>query len=223
MPNFRVRYQTIEFSHCDIHVRCLRSNQEFSDPFGEAEAYGISSAQWSLFGVLWPSSEVLGCEMEREDISNKRILEVGCGLGLASLLLNSRGADITATDMHPQAGVFLAENARLNEHARIPFLRTDWNSSDDGLGKFDLIIGSDVLYERGHIELLSEFINRHAAEACVIVMVDPGRNNHASFSKKMITLGFDHQQYQPERTEFTTGSFTGQVLRYTRQAVSDSA
>ncbi len=216
MPNYRVRYQTIEFDQTDIHIRSLRSNQEFSDPFGEAESFGISSAQWSLFGVLWPSSEVLAREMENENITNKRVLEVGCGLGLASLLLNSRHADVTATDMHPQAAVFLAENARLNEDARIPFLRIDWQSSDDGLGTFDLIIGSDILYEREHIELLSEFINRHAAEHCEIVLVDPGRNNHATFSKKMILLGFTHQQYKPSRTEFSTGHFAGQILRYSR-------
>ena len=55
----RVRYQTIEFQSVDIHIKTLRDSQEFSDPLGEANALGISSAQWSLFGVLWDSGKVV--------------------------------------------------------------------------------------------------------------------------------------------------------------------
>jgi len=106
MPPIRVRYQTIEVDSFDIHVRSLWDKQQFSDSLGEAEAMGISSAQWSLFGVVWPSSEVLAHEMADFPIQGKRILEVGCGMALTSLLLNSRHADITATDIHPEAGSF---------------------------------------------------------------------------------------------------------------------
>ena len=90
MPLIRIRYQTIEIDNFDIHLRSLWDKQEFSDPLGEAEALGISSAQWSLFGVLWKSSEVLAHEMANFPIQGKRILEVGCGLALSSLLLNAR-------------------------------------------------------------------------------------------------------------------------------------
>ena len=64
----RVRYQTLEFKNVDIHIKTLRDNQEFNDPLGEAEALGISSAQWSLFGVLWDSGKVLALVMEDYDI-----------------------------------------------------------------------------------------------------------------------------------------------------------
>ena len=42
----RVRYQTIEVGHKDIHLCTLRDNQQFSDPDGVAEQLGISSATW---------------------------------------------------------------------------------------------------------------------------------------------------------------------------------
>ena len=66
MSPVRVRYQTIEFENLDVHVRSLRDNQQFSDPLGEAEALGISSAQWPLFGVVWPSGEVHGLDLTAE-------------------------------------------------------------------------------------------------------------------------------------------------------------
>lgn len=217
MQPIRVRYQTIEFDNTDIHVRSLRNNQEFSDPLGEAEALGISSAQWPLFGIVWKSGEILAHEMEHFAIEGKRILEVGCGIGLSSLLLNSRHADITATDIHPEAGNFLAENAKLNKGVDIPFLRADWKDPLVGLEKFDVIIGSDILYERDHIELLSEFLNRHASSKCEIILVDPGRSNHAAFSKKMVKLGFAHTQHKSKHGDLITGAFKGQILNYLRK------
>lgn len=216
MTNVRIRYQTIEFNDVDIHIRSLRDKQEFSDPYGEAERLGISSAQWSLFGVVWESSEILAREIENVNIDNKRILEVGCGIALSSLLLNHRKADITATDYHPEAKAFLNENVLLNKSAQIPFLRTDWSNLNDGLGQFDLIIGADLLYEVQHIELLSEFINRHAKPSCEVLLVDPGRGKHAKFSKKMIQLGYSHSQRKPKIIKPGDKEFPGQVLSYIR-------
>jgi len=104
--------------------------------------------------------------METFDIKGKRILEVGCGVGLTSLMLNSRIADITATDHHPEAEAYLQLNVDLNEGRTIPFVRTGWEQKDASLGEYDLIVGSDVLYQPNHALLLSSFVNRHAKEKC---------------------------------------------------------
>lgn len=218
MTALRFRYQTMEFGDMDIHLRTLRDNQEFSDDDGIAEALGISSATWPLFGIIWPSGEVLAHLMHDQDITGKRILEVGCGIALSSLVLNHRLADITATDYHPEAGSFLMENTDLNHDANIPFMRTGWEDIDSGLGEFDLIIGSDLLYERGHAESLSAFIDRHARPHCEVILVDPGRGHHARFSKLMVGLGFAHSQSRPANTgDYLTEPLPrGQVLRYQR-------
>ena len=216
MSSLRFRYQTIEFDNVDIHVRTLRDKQEYLDADNVADKLGISSAQWSLFGVIWPSSKVLANLMFDFDIEGKRILEIGCGIALTSLLLNQREADITATDYHPEAEAFLLKNTKLNDGASIPFLRTAWADKLNDLGEFDLILGSDLLYEDEHSELLSEFINQHAKSECEIIIVDPGRGRHAKFSKKMISLGYSHSQSKPENTDYLDEEFKGQILRYKR-------
>lgn len=217
MPSLRVRYQTMEFGNTDIHIRSLRDNQEFSDDHGVAEALGISSATWPLFGIVWPSGQVLAHLMLDFQIEGKRILEVGCGIALSSLLLNHRQADITATDYHPEAGNFLQENTELNHNEVIPFIRTGWGDKDSGLGEFDLIIGSDLLYERGHAEMLSEFIDDHAKPHCEVIIVDPGRAHHARFSKLMVGLNFSHNQSRPDNVDYLAKPFPrGKILRYKR-------
>lgn len=217
MASLRIRYQTMEFGHTDIHLRTLRDNQEFSDDDGIAEALGISSATWPLFGIVWPSGEILAHLMSDYQIEGKRILEVGCGIALASLVLNHRHADITATDYHPEAGNFLQANCELNHDEAIPFIRTGWGDEDSGLGEFDLIIGSDLLYERGHAELLTDFINNHAKPHCEVIIVDPGRAHHTHFSKKMVSLGYSHSQSRPDNIDYLAKPFPrGQILRYQR-------
>jgi len=217
MTSIRVRYQTMEFGTTDIHVRTLRDNQEFSDDDLIAEKLGISSATWPLFGIVWPSGEILAHLMFDYKISGKRILEVGCGIALSSLVLNHRHADITATDYHPEAGAFLQKNTDLNKDAVIPFIRTGWEDEDCGLGEFDLIIGSDLLYERGHSEMLSGFIDFHAKPQCEVIIVDPGRAHHARFSKQMVSLGYSHSQSRAENIGYLAKPFPrGQILRYQR-------
>jgi len=217
MTELRVRYQTIEFGNQDIHIRTLRDNQEFSDDDGIAEALGISSATWPLFGIIWPSGEVLAHLMSDYQIKGKRILEVGCGIALSSLVLNQRHADITATDYHPEAGNFLQENTELNHDTDIPYLRTGWEDDSSDLGEFDLIIGSDLLYERGHAEMLSHFIDDHAKPHCEVIIVDPGRAHHARFSKQMVSLGYSHSQSRPENIDYLEKPLPkGQILRYQR-------
>ena len=216
MSPLRVRYQTIEFGDTDIHIRSLRDRQEFSDTDGAAARLGICSASWPIFGLLWDSGRVLAELMFDYEIDGKRILEVGCGIALSSLVLNTRQADITATDHHPEAGAFLQANARLNQHNSIPFVRTGWADANSGLGVFDLIIGSDLLYEQDHIELLSTFIDQHADKHCEVIIVDPGRAQHARFSKRMVGLGYAHSQYKPDEAAYLDQPFRGQVMNYRR-------
>ena len=212
----RLRYQTKEFGNTDIHVRTLRDKQQFSDNNDVALKLGISSATWPLFGIIWDSGQVLAHHMYHHDIQGKRILEVGCGIGLASLVLNNRDADITATDYHPEAEQFLIENTKLNQGETIPFVRTGWADEKTDLGKFDLIIGSDLLYDTDHAELLSKFINQHANRQCEVIVVDPGRKQRGSFSTAMEILGYSARRITPENVDYLEGPFKGQILLFSR-------
>jgi len=218
MSSLRFRYQTIEFGDSDIHVRTLRDRQQFSDSGSiEAEKLGVSPASWPMFGVIWDCSQILAQLMSDYDIAGKRILEVGCGIALSSLRLNQRDADITATDYNPEAGVFLKGNVDLNHGELIPFVQADWADENLELGEFDLIIGSDLLYEPDHAKLLSHFIDRHANANCEVILIDPGRGNHPRFSKHMVSLGYEHSITNSTfMSEESKKQVNGRVLRYQR-------
>lgn len=218
MSKLRLCYQTIEFGQTDIHLCTLRDNQQFHDPAGIAAQLGISSAFWPLFGIIWPSSLVLAHYLDHYPTENKRILEVGCGIGLTSLLLNKKRADITATDYHPEVESFLQRNTTLNEDQNIAFERVDWAEKGDHLGLFDLIIGSDLLYEDQHIALLANFIQQHAHPVSDVILVDPGRGRKNKLTRCMTAFGYTAQHIKPQETQdYLEDAFKGHILKFERK------
>jgi len=213
---YEVETSSYRIGAATYRIRALLNRQQFSDPDGCAERAGISSASWPLFGIMWPSGLALAEEMSRFPIKGKHILEVGCGIGFPSVVLQQRGADITSCDYHPLAEAFLRHNTDLNGLAPIPFFNAPWLAPSLELGRFDLIIGSDLLYERDHPSLLAGFLADHAKPTCQILLADPGRHRGGQFSSQMAAQGYT-------RTEsplyFTGGNMpcpSGRLLSFIR-------
>ncbi len=190
MPGYAVKIETVRVGSTDYLIRSLLDVQQYADPGGEAIRAGIPPAGWALFGKLWPSARVLARAMQDYNIAGKRILEIGAGLALSSLIIQQRQGDVTVSDWHPLGQSFLDENARLNQLAPLKYHMGNWETPNADLGHFDLIIGSDILYERQQPALIAAFIDRHAAPGCHIIIVDPDRGNRARFCKEMTARGY---------------------------------
>ena len=229
MPGYQTKREQIAVAGVDdLTIRSLLDRQQFADPGGAAELLGISSAAWPLFGLLWPSGVLLAARLGARPVTaGERILEVGCGLGLASLVGHRRGADVTASDCHPLAGSFMAENLRLNALAPMKYRHGHWSASllqqqhalDDGLqalrGRFDLIIGSDLLYERDEGGTLARFIARHAAPGALVWIVDPDRGNRPAFNRNMAAQGFSLQEERLDQpAAIGIEAYKGRLLTY---------
>ena len=233
MPGYLTRHDQVSVVGAqDLQIRSLLDRQQFADGDGEALRLGISSAAWPLFGMLWPSGhELASCMAGHPVTPGERILELGCGLGLASLVGHRRGADMTASDCHPLAGRFLRENLRLNHLPPMPYRHGHWTAEDPapapapGLaavaGRFDLIIGSDLLYERDEAGHLAAFIQRHAQATAEVWVIDPNRGNRSAFNRHMAGHGFALSD-RPLNTLATPGrlAYRGHLLRYRRSLVT---
>jgi predicted nicotinamide N-methyase len=218
MPGYSTRSQRVSVGGHVWRLRVLSDKQQFSDPDGHGARLGISSAQWSLFGQLWPSGRLLAQAMQRFDVAGKRVLELGCGIGLASLVLQQRGADVVASDMHPLAEPFLAYNAALNALPALHYRQLRWDVPLPTLGHFDLIIASDVLYEIGHSRLLAGVVDRHASAAAEVLLTDPGRGNSNRFSRLLDERGFTLEEERCPMDDRDQPPYRGRLLHYTRVA-----
>jgi predicted nicotinamide N-methyase len=111
---------------------------------------------------LWPAASALAEALP--DVANLRVVELGCGLGVTSLVAAARGADVTATDWAADAIELLRVNAERNGIVLRAEVR-DWQEPWDE--RFDLALASDVLYERRNVEPLLDRLRALAPVALV--------------------------------------------------------
>ena len=124
---------------------------------------------------LWPSSIALARTMPALAPAPARTIELGCGLGLVTVAALRAGHDVLATDYYADALLFTRRNA-WSAVGREPTVRlVDWRTWPDDLGRFDLVLASDVLYERPYAALVSTAIARSIAPGGVAYVADPGR------------------------------------------------
>lgn len=218
MHSYQLKHEVVTVNETDYQIRSLKDRQQFADDGQVLDELGISSATWPLFGVLWPSSRVLAGVVSLYELEGKRVLEIGCGLGLSSIVLHNMGVDITASDYHPQARSFMDENLRKNKMQPIKFSDANWDTENPLLGEFDLIIGSDVLYEPVHPERVSRFIECHSSDDVEVIIVDPNRGNRSRFTQAMTGLGYsyDFDRFDVEDTD--DRRCKGRVLKFKRRS-----
>jgi predicted nicotinamide N-methyase len=131
---------------------------------------------------LWPSGVALARVAGARAWRGARVLELGCGLGVAGIAAALAGARVLATDWSPDAVAFAAANAA-RSGASIETLVCDWSQAEElvARGPWSAVLASDVLYERRDGEALLELLPRLVDERGEILLADPDRATAAGF------------------------------------------
>jgi predicted nicotinamide N-methyase len=100
-----------------------------------------------LWAKIWKASWVLSAYLADMPVDvNTRILEIGGGVGLVSIVAAAFGHQITMTEYNPDALNFARANACCNNCSDLPIFKLDWHHS--GLrDQFDMIVASEVTYK----------------------------------------------------------------------------
>ena len=125
---------------------------------------------------LWPAATALAAVLP--NLAGLRVVELGCGLGLPSLVAAARGAAVTATDWSEDAVALLQGNAERNGLTLTAEVR-DWR--DPWPARFDLTLAADVLYERRNVEPVLARL-RELAPAALVGLA--GRPYEAEFLRQ---------------------------------------
>lgn len=127
--------------------------------------------------LLWPSASALATwiDRDRSQLPGKRVLEIGCGIGLAGLVAASHGASVTQTDWQDPVLALARRAAEINCVGGIETRLADWRAWPSDLHGFDWVIGSDVLYERSVHEPLTELLSRLVRDGSIVRLTDPLR------------------------------------------------
>ena len=148
------------------------------------------------FGILWPAAEGLSqfLNLHPELVRNKTVLELGCGLGYPALVASALGGKVLATDFHPDVEAYFQRNCR-HSNLTCDYLRLNWREDKTEIGKFDLVMGSDVLYESKHPREVVKGLIRFLKPGGKILLSDPGRAYLQVFIKAMNEEGYKEELY----------------------------
>ena len=138
---------------------------------------------------LWPSAIALARHLAREDLSGRRAIELGCGVGLPSVVALARGAEVLATDHYEAALDFAVHNARTNLGREPRTALLDWHAPER-LGTFDLLLAADVLYEQRSVTVLADLVPELLAPGGEALFADPRRKDAPLFLDLMAERGF---------------------------------
>lgn len=167
-------------------ICALLTPEDLQDPFAEDLC--------PYFGVLWPAAEGLATYLNEHPalVKKKAVLELGSGLGYPSLVASHLGGKVLATDFHPDVEFYFLRNCR-HSNVECAYQRLNWREDGADIGKFDVVMGSDVLYESKHPREVAKGLIRFLKPGGVILLSDPGRSYLQQFVHAMSEEGFANE------------------------------
>jgi predicted nicotinamide N-methyase len=162
------------------------------------EAYYVCPADWEqlrheeggegrpvpYWGRPWPSGVALAGHLkDHPPAPGTKVLELGCGLALPSVVAAQAGADVLATDGATDAVAFAAHVLALNE-VEAEVAHVDWSAHGNALverGPWDLVLAADVLYTRANVEAALRLFPKLVAPTGTLIVADPNRAGAQGF------------------------------------------
>lgn len=124
--------------------------------------------------VLWPAAIALAHELATRELAGMRVLELGAGTGLPGIVAASLGAHVVQTDRQQLVLHVCRQNAARNSVMKIEHRTADWTAWNDA-DRYDLILGSDILYAEPLHPNLRHIFETNLAPGGMVLVSDPFR------------------------------------------------
>jgi predicted nicotinamide N-methyase len=148
-----------------------------------------------FWAQLWPAGVALARAVAARPLAGRRVLELGCGLGLVGIAAALAGARVLAVDRSPEATTFTAVNAARNTVT----LQTAVCAFDQpepllGQAPWDLVLAADLLYEQRNVAVLVGLLPRLVGATGEVWLADPGRPLLGRFLAALDATGWRREQ-----------------------------
>ena len=150
---------------------------------------------------LWPSGVALAAKITRDPsiVRGRRVLELGCGLGVTAIAALRAEADLLVTDYAPEALALCSLNALDQAGTQPRTLRVNWRNPGPTLHAaardgFPVVLAADVLYERRDVDPLLALVERVVAPGGELWLAEPGRPAAARFLESIRDRGWTDER-----------------------------
>jgi predicted nicotinamide N-methyase len=124
-----------------------------------------------------------------ETLPGSRVLELGGGSGRAGISAAMRGAEVFITDAATVA-MLVCRYHSYHVRDRVQIRCLDWRDRESSLGKFPIIIGSDIVYDPKLFPILEPCVRRHLDRNGVAYFSEPQRHTGDRFKKWIQSAGW---------------------------------
>jgi ETFB lysine methyltransferase len=140
-----------------------------------SEADYVRDERLPYWADVWPSSVILAKRLAGEAGGRRSLLELGCGLGIVSIIAMRSGFTVMASDYYEDALRFTRANAWRNLRREPASRMIDWRALPTDLATYDVIVAADVLYEMTYAQLVADVLATALAPRGTAIIADPGR------------------------------------------------
>ena len=183
--------RTIPLTTDQVRLTVIDDPDRLLDTLSKEDQYG--TLQLPYWTYLWPSAIGLARHLDwSHGFAGQRVLEIGCGFGLAGVVACQKGGVVLFTDYEQDTLTFARYNTLQNGCAdRAAFVQMDWNTPCLK-GKFSRILASDVIYEETHWNPILTLIQTHLAPDGVAIFSEPNRTSVSGFLERIGRYGFTY-------------------------------
>jgi predicted nicotinamide N-methyase len=209
--NFKTRNITLDFKDITIKLTVVDNIDELFDALiekGETHPDYVDQ-RIPYWAELWASAVAMSEYLvenqhlitpfpSNRDASAVSVTEIGCGLGLPSIVAGKLGAEVCLTDYDKDSLDFAKMNWEQNlPHKTARFELLDWRNPDPAVAA-DLLLASDVAYEKRAFEPLLGTFKQLLKPNGTILLTEPNREMFRPFVETLHTEGYavKHSQRQ---------------------------
>ena len=150
------------------------------------------SLAWRYWDRIWPSSVALSEYLIHQffptKLSGAKVLEFGCGTGLAGVVAAQLGAFTMFSDMVPITLEGVKETCQLNHISNFDTCTFDWSEKIESKEHYDVVLGSEVFYDEAILADISHVLEQVLAPGGKGLFCDPNR-----LGLDTIELGFQEK------------------------------
>ena len=157
----------------------------------------LSDERIPYWGELWPSAMAMA-EFIFENpalIKGKKIIEIGCGLGLPGIAAGICGGYVTQTDYMSASVKFATFNWALNLESKPESKKLDWRKPGKTTS-FDVLLASDVAYENRSFKPVISAMKSLTRKDGLIILSEPNRSFARSFINELESKEFKTERHE---------------------------
>ena len=179
-----------------------------------APAEGAPELHMPYWATPWPSGLALAelALARRSDLDGRKVIELGCGLGITAAAVTVAGADLAVSDCFRETLTFCQLNVLRNAGRKVTPILADWRTEEGrrrlcAAGGGRLVLAADVLYEKEDIEPLLALLGALVPRGGHVWLAEPGRATSTAFVERARAAGWRGETIEMERHWPATGGY----------------